>query len=491
MTPPARLCVTVTAATMAELRERRDRVTGADLVELRLDGVDRPDVAGALEGRRLPVIVTCRPTWEGGRYAGPEEARQALLAEALALGAEYVDVEWRAGFTDLVSAGGGRRIVLSMHDFTGVPDDLAAQVAAMSAVGAEVVKVAVMASRLDTVPALAALADRAPRMALIAMGEAGLPSRLLASRLGSCWTYAGDGAAPGQVPLERFRDEMGFARIGPATALFGVVGRPVLHSRSPAMHNAAFRAAGVDAVHLPLAAADFDDFLAFADWAGLAGASVTAPFKIDALERADDCDAVSREVGAANTLRRRGGRWEARNTDVAGFLGPLQDAVPLRGARVTVLGAGGAARAVAVALGSKGARVRVAARRPGAAAAVAALAAGEAVPWPPPAGWDVIVNTTPVGTWPGVDETPLPGGPFSGGVAYDLVYAPPETRFLRDAAAAGLATIGGLEMLVAQAGEQFEWWTGQPAPARVMRDAAAASLARDASRASGTSTETV
>src|SRR5687767_10250637 len=94
----SQLCVAVTGRTMSEIRHRRDAVTSADLVEMRLDTVDRPDVAGALEGRRCPVIVTCRAAWEGGHFAGSEEERQRILEQALALGAEFVDVEARATF---------------------------------------------------------------------------------------------------------------------------------------------------------------------------------------------------------------------------------------------------------------------------------------------------------------------------------------------------------------------------------------------------------
>ena len=136
------LCVTVTAPTTAELRRKRDEVTGADMVELRLDTVSDPDVAGALEGRRLPAIVTCRPEWEGGHFRGSEEERRAILREALALGAEYVDVEWRANFDDVIASTAGRRVVLSNHDFDGVPSDLAARAAAMRATGAEIIKLA-------------------------------------------------------------------------------------------------------------------------------------------------------------------------------------------------------------------------------------------------------------------------------------------------------------------------------------------------------------
>lgn len=461
---------------MAELRERRDRITDADLVELRLDTVCDPSAAGALAGRRLPAIVTCRPTWEGGRFDGSESERKRLLGEALSLGAEYVDVEARAGFDDLIAWDGGRRIVLSTHDFDGVPADLAARTRAMRATGAEVVKVAVMARSLSDTLALLPLASPDAPTALVAMGEAGLPSRVLAGRFGSCWTYAGDGVAPGQMPAERLCNEYGFRRLTSRTRLYGVVGRPVGHSVSPAMHNAAFRAARLDAVYLPLAAASLDDFLAFARAMDVQAASVTAPFKVDAFERADESDAVSRRIRAVNTLKREGGRWLACNTDVAGFLRPLERVVTLAGSRTTVLGAGGAARAVALALVSAGARVTVAARRQDEAARIARLAGGTTGTWPAEAGsWDVLVNATPVGTFPDIHETPF-DGPFTGHLVYDLVYNPPETRLVRDAAAAGVQTLGGLDMLVAQAERQFEWWTGLKPSGRVMREAALARL---------------
>lgn len=474
--PVPRICATVTASTLAELRARRDRVTDADLVELRLDGLADPDVAGALAGRRLPVIVTCRPVWEGGAFRGAEEERRRLLRDALALGAEYVDVEFRAGFDDVVQHDGGRRVIVSFHDFDGVPRDLAERVRAMRATGAEVVKVAVMAHRLADNLVLPPLADRHVPTVLIAMGEAGVPSRVLAARVGSCWTYAGDGVAPGQMPVARLVGEFAFRSVGPRTAVYGVIGRPVAHSVSPAMHNAAFQAARMDAVYLPLAAADMDDFFSFADAFGVQAASVTAPFKVEAFERADESDAVSRRIRAVNTLNRSGGRWLACNTDIAGFLQPLARRTALQGARATVLGAGGAARAAVLALSSAGADVTICARRTEAALQVAWLSGASVGTWPVvPGTWDVLVNTTPVGTYPGVHETPF-DGPFTGRLAYDLVYNPPETRFMREAAAAGLATLGGLDMLVAQAQAQFDWWTGVRPADRVMRDAALARL---------------
>lgn len=474
---PTRLCATVTGSTMDELREARDRAAEADLVELRLDTVDRPDVAGALAGRRKPVIVTCRPEWEGGFYTGPEEDRLGLLAEAHALGAEYVDVEWRADHATLVAASGGRGVVVSMHDFGGVPADLPQQVRAIRGTGAEIVKVAVTARRLSDCLTLLPLTGEAPT-AVMAMGLPGLPSRVLGTRFGSCWTYAGNGVAPGQIPVSRMLEEFRFRSIGPNTAVYGLLGRPVSHSASPAMHNAAFAAAGLDGVYVPLEAESFDDFAAFAAALGIAGASVTAPFKIDAFERVSSADEVGRRIGAVNTLKHENGRWMGRNTDVEGFLAPLQPVGQWAGTRATVLGAGGAARSVIDALHSIGVAVTVAARRADKAKEICERTGATAAPWPLPAGsWDLLVNTTPVGTYPEVADIPIAEDLLTGSAVYDLVYNPPRTRLLEQAAARGCRTISGLDMLVAQAEAQFKWWTGlEPAP-HVMRDAAQSRLA--------------
>jgi shikimate dehydrogenase len=315
------------------------------------------------------------------------------------------------------------------------------------------------------------------------MGTPGLATRVLPEHVGSCWTYGGDGVAPGQVSVDRLRDEFRVGRVGASTPVYAVVGRPIGHSVSPAMHNAAFAATGVDGVYIPCEASDFDDFLALADALGIAGASVTAPFKEDAARTAG-------QGGALNTLRRRDGGWDGTNTDVEGFLAPLAGEA-LEGRRAAIVGAGGSARSVVSGLVSRGARVSVHARRPEAAQALADAAHVTAGPWPVPRGsWDLLVNTTPVGTHPDVDRSPvdapdLPSG-LDGALVYDLVYNPRPTRLLRDAAAAGCRTLDGLDMLVAQAVRQFLWWTGVTPEARVLREAAERRLAAMAGPSEGT-----
>jgi 3-dehydroquinate dehydratase/shikimate dehydrogenase len=476
------LCVTVTAGTTADLRRRRDSVSDADLVELRLDSVSDPNVAGALEGRRRPTIVTCRPVWEGGQFKGSEEERRLILAEALALGAEYVDVEWRAGFDDLIALTGGRRIVLSMHDYAAMPADLGDSARAMRATGAEVIKIAGTANSLSDCVRLLDIGTTQGKqggMVLIAMGERGLASRVLAGRFESSWTYAGALSSVGQLGAATMLEEYRFRSVTETTDVYGVVGSPIAHSVSPAMHNAAFRAARLNAVYLPLPATDVGDFDAFARAIGLKGASVTIPFKVALCEHVDEAYSVARRIGAINTIRIVNGRWVGGNTDASGFLRPLQDRyVALRGMRAAILGAGGGARAVAIALASSGADVRVHARDRARAAQVAMIVSGDAGPWPPePGSWDLLVNCTPIGMHPHPDCTPVEAGALTGRLVYDLVYNPKTTRLLREAKAAGCQTIGGLEMLVAQAHEQFQWWTDVRPAAGVMRAAAERRLA--------------
>lgn len=457
---------------MADLRRARDRATGADLVELRLDGVTDVDVAGALEGRTRPVIVTCRPVWEGGRFDGSEETRLRLLADAVRLGAEFVDVEWRAEWRSL-PRGERTALVLSHHDFEGVPADLADRVRAMRASSPALIKIAVTARRLtDCLTLRDAVRDAGPRVA-IAMGTAGQLTRTCPWLFESRWAYAGS-AAPGQMPLEALADTYRVRTTSSATAIYGIVGSPLSHSASPAMHNPALAESGLDAVYVPLETGDVGEFFRVAEAIGVIGASVTAPLKSAFDDAVVARDELARRIGAVNTLRRRDGRWEGTNFDVAGFIVPFERrGSRLAGRRAVVLGAGGAARAAAWALRAHGARVEISARRADEAARLAHDAHAVATSWPPAADWDVLVNATPVGTWPDSAQSPIDRAFVRGGLVYDLVYNPPDTTLLRWAREAGAETISGLEMLVGQACRQFEWWTGQAAPVATIERGAA------------------
>jgi 3-dehydroquinate dehydratase/shikimate dehydrogenase len=458
---PIRTVETVTADTTAELRRGRELAEArADIVELRLDGVRDLDLPAVLADRTAPVIVTCRPAWEGGRFDGAEPERLSLLRRARALGAEFIDVEVRADWRSVAAFDHGG-LVLSFHDFSGIPADLEAIAGGMAAASPDIVKIAVTVKRLEDCARLRAVASGLRHAAIIGMGPAGALTRVAPHLFNSMWTYAGPLAEIGQFTVEELRDVYGAGRVRESAAVFGVVGSPVMHSKSPALHNAAFRDAGIDAIYAPLQAEDFDDFLRFAGAFRVRGASITAPYKADAFDAAVERDAAAAATGAVNTLKHEGGRWFGANTDVEGFLAPLSD-VALEGLDAAVIGAGGASRAVQHALRAAGARVTV-------------LGRGDLDRASAP--WDLLVHATPSGTAPDVDACVLDGRPVRARIVYDLVYNPAETRLMREAARAGARVIGGLPMLVAQACRQFEIWFDRPAP----RDAYARAAAHMAS----------
>ncbi|MEO6223461.1 MAG: type I 3-dehydroquinate dehydratase [Vicinamibacterales bacterium] len=469
---------TVTAVDTASLRRRRDAVAGADIVELRLDYVRDLDVAGALRDRTRPVVVTCRPTWEGGEFDGAEEARRRVLEEAVALGAEFVDVERRAEWRpDL--AGSKTALVLSDHEFTSVPDDLDARVDAMRRERPGIVKISAMTQSATDCLRLRDAANGQPGTVMIGMGPFGRISRALPAHFGSCWTYAGN-AAPGQYSTEELIQQFRVRDIGPATQLFAVTGQPLEHSASPVMHNAAFKALGIDAVYVPLQAGSVADAMTVADELRVRGLSVTSPLKRGWPVTLDD--AASRELGAVNTLKREAGAWLGRNVDGDGFLDAFDArGIVLSGKRVVILGAGGAARAVGRALIGRGSTVAFSARRHDEAVRLAEALGADVATWPPKGRWDVLVNSTPVGTWPDVTARPFIDPAVQSGIVYDLVYNPEETALQRDARATGAVTIGGLEMLVGQAVRQSEWWTGRTPPPALMTEAARAWIASNVS----------
>jgi 3-dehydroquinate dehydratase/shikimate dehydrogenase len=469
--------VTVIGRDLAAIRAARLAAEPeADLVELRLDSMTRPDPDGAMAGRTRPVIVTCRPLREGGMFDGSEEERLRILTRAHELGADFIDVEWDAAVEPLVRARAGRGVIVSRHDFSGTPANAAEVLAQLRSVGGEIAKLAVTTERPSDLLALLHAVPQDGSSIVIGMGGAGMATRILAGRFGSRWTYAGNAIAPGQITAARLQQEFHFRRIRPDAEVYVVIGRPVTSSLSPAMHNAGFAALGLNAAYVPLDVRDLGGLRELGGAIGLRGASVTIPFKRQLSDVLDDMAPTAAAAGAVNTIAVRNGRWIGMNTDADGFLEPLRAQVPdLRGVRAVILGAGGAARGVGLALRREGADVAIAARRPEAAGMVAeAIDVGTSA-WPPPSGsWDILVNATPVGSR-AVPGTPYDGA-FDGRLVYDLVYDPDPTELMTAAATRGCVVIGGLAMLVAQAERQFEIWTGQRPPAGLFAEAAASAI---------------
>jgi shikimate dehydrogenase len=256
------------------------------------------------------------------------------------------------------------------------------------------------------------------------------------------------------------------------TSLFCLIGNPVTHSLSPAMHNQAFAAIGYNGVYLAFRVLDPRPAIKGIKALNVKGVSVTVPHKIAVLEYLDDVDEIAARIGAVNTIVHDKGKLTGYNTDWLGALEALKTRTSIEGKSVAIIGAGGAARAIGFGLKSAGGRLTILNRTRTSGEHLAADLQVDFLPLDAcqPNRYDVLINTTPVGMHPDTAATPIANKELSPEmVVMDIVYNPLETRFLKEASARGCRTINGVDMFVFQGAQQFELWTGQKAPVEVMR----------------------
>ena len=500
MTPTrtGRICAVITEQTVEAARTAiRHAARAADLIELRLDYLrdfdfTSPDRLGTLlESNSLPVIITCRDVTEGGQQFVEDSIRLRLLVEGARQMADYADIEAGAYAEAIKLEPDLSRLIVSYHNFDETPADLDAIYEKITALPAAVHKIVTRANDVADSLAVFALLDRAAVdgriLIALAMEEPGLITRILGPSRGGFLTYgslgAGRESAQGQASCHELKQVYRVNELSRNTLITGIIGKPVSHSVSPAMHNAAFRALGLDCVYLPIEVDNASEFFARfvkpatreLDW-NLGGFSVTIPHKTALLSCLDNLDPTALKIGAINTVVITEGESTGYNTDVGGALEPLESVCALKGESCAVIGAGGAARAVVCGLLEQGARVTLFVRD---LEKAKPLQEEFGVPLEPIEGLassdaSIVINTTPVGMRGHSEKaSPVPRTFLRNRTAaYDLVYNPLETRFLRDARSMGCITISGIEMLVAQAGGQFEHWTGKKAPADLMREAA-------------------
>jgi 3-dehydroquinate dehydratase / shikimate dehydrogenase len=488
-----KICAVVAASHARAMRNQLEVAlrTRQETIELRLDWLkDDREIARflrqlAADKPRATLIATCRRRAAGGKYRGSVAKQLAYLAEALATGCRWYDLEIesiRECPPELLDVllGEARRLA-SAHFFGRMPPDLRRVIRELGATRSDAIKVAAQCHSLAD--GLKLLRSARPKRNVVAvpMGDATVPLRVLALREGSSLVYAPveNATAPGQVSLNEMKRRYRADRLDRRTRVYAIIGNPVFHSLSPIMQNAGFQARRMNAVFLPFLVTDLRDFLAAIDPLGIAGFSVTLPHKQAILRHLDDCDPLAAAIGAVNTVVVRGdGKLYGYNTDYVGVLRALQPRIPLRGSRVLIVGAGGAARAVALALAQAGATVCICARRKNRAAELARAVHGEVVPRQrlPHEFFDAIVNATPVGMHPRIHDSPLDAGDLNCRLVFDTIYRPRATRLLQLAKRRGIETVSGVEMFVAQGTAQWEIWTGERAPVEAMRRAALKAL---------------
>lgn len=449
----------------------------ADMFELRLDLLRNPDLRRLTEFGGRPVVATCRPRAAGGGFRGSERRRKDLLCAAVSSGAAYVDVEWTAHrdfLREFLMLRPVTRVIVSHHLKADEAAEAGAWYRRLESTGADVIKFAYHAQDVsDCIPAfefLAAARKDRVRAVAIAMGTPGELTRVLYRKFGGWGTYAaadlGSNAAPGQLSARVLKTVYRAHVLDRATRLYGVVGNPVAQSKGPYLHNAHFQRLGMNAVYCRCETFDIDRFMRTI-MPLLDGCSVTIPFKRLVLSSVDAVDPAAEAIGAVNTIVRRRGVLRAFNTDAPAALDALEERLTVNGKRLLVLGAGGAARAVAFEAIRRGAHVVLANRTRKKAVALARDCGGSWIPWHA-AGRDrarIVVNTTPLGMVPRVKRSPVQGSLMKGKVVLDAVFNPSMTRFLRDARRAGARVISGTEWFLNQAAAQALLFSGK-APSR-------------------------
>jgi len=494
----AKVCVAIIGASPDELIDKANAaVKDTPFLEFRLDYLAKPALALpkikeflALNNAST-VIATCRRAENGGKFAGSLATELDILIKAAEAGCHIVDLELESAealkAADLQKLRAtGAAIIISHHNFkdTRNLDEIYTRIARFNP---DFVKIVPTAKSLSDNVTLMRFVERISdhsTIVAVCMGDAGIISRVLGLRAGSVFTFAaatlGEETGPGQIAARTLVETYRVEEVDAATKVYGVAGNPVGKSLSPIMMNTAFRRETVNAVYLALQTAKVDDLVELIRDVPVHGVSITMPHKQAILPYLEHMDPLSKKIGACNTILRApsgefAGKLYGFNTDVAGIVAPLEKRLPLKGAKVLVLGAGGSGRAAVFGLKDKGAEVHIFNRTPETAAKLAKQAGAKVfkresfTSKKDPASFDVIINSTPVGMAGQKSAQILtPEEIQRTKFVFDLVYNPADTPLIRTARQLGIGVITGVEMFVQQGARQFEIWTGKPAPEEEM-----------------------
>ena len=484
----SKVCVAIIGESPADMIEKATAAVKENpFIEFRLDYLEKPLAAlpkfkqFLAQSTAVTAIATCRREVNGGKFSGSLAAEMEVLCQAAYAGFHLVDLELESA--ESLSKGDvkklrdtGVALIISHHDFAATRD-LDAVYTRIEKFSPDFIKIVPTAKTLtDNLTLIHFLERMAEHTNIVGvcMGDAGIISRVLGVRAGSAFTFAaataGEETAPGQIAARSLIETYRIDQVDAATKIYGVAGNPIRSSLSPIMMNTAFRRETVNAVYLALQTNKAADLIKLVHEIPIQGVSVTMPLKADVIPHLEQTDPLTAKIGSCNTIRLLDGKLYGFNTDVAGIITPLEKRMAIRGAKVLVLGAGGAARAAVFGLRDKGAEVFILNRTPETAQKLARQAGAKTIKREALAKttFDVIINATPVGMAGNKAAPLLEARDLNTKLVFDLVYNPLETPLIRMARQAGIAIITGVEMFVQQGARQFEIFTGKPAPEEEM-----------------------
>jgi 3-dehydroquinate dehydratase/shikimate dehydrogenase len=477
------ICAIVKGPTMqAAHQQMKQACQIADLVELRLDGFTELNEAALQELKAtyaIPLILTLRDASQGGHYQGTETQRLTAIRRLAALMPDYLDLEHHVP-RDFVEEMGRCypqiKLILSYHDMTKTPENLDQIYETLSQTPAYLYKIAVTAEQsVDTLRLLNWTRKVKQRLIAISMGIAGQPSRVVGVIFGYPFTYATlddtQQTAPGQLTIHTLTERYRYRSLNDKTAIYGLIGDPIDKSISDITHNYAMGAYGLEAVYvkMPLKAAELGDFLQQARRLPVKGLSVTMPLKEAILPYLDEIDPQAHEIGAVNTLLFNKGKITGFNTDGRGALNALEKECVVKGRRIILLGAGGAAKSIAYEACRRGGIVTILNRDAEKASQLARRLQCEGgrldeMTAIAKRGYDVLINCTPL---------PMPieaADILPQTIVMDVKTKPKDIPFLQCAEKRGCHIIYGYRMFVEQAVGQYQIWFNEKVDPTAVRE---------------------
>lgn len=432
--------------------------------ELRLDllpFVDFDRVQNLLQSPQRPsIMLTLRKASQGGKFQGSESEREALIQRLLTLNPPFFDLEFdmRPQFIhEMIKRHPKTKFILSYHNFQGIPSELDSIYHAMQEYAAFSYKIAVMVHSTNDALKMLLFAKKHPKASVICMGERGSFARVLGPVVGNVVNYASleEQTGPGQLSQQELMHVYHYPFLNKHTSIYGLIGDPVENSLGHVYHNAIFRKMNLNAMYVKMAVKpeELADFFALAKELGIRGLSVTHPLKEVILPFVDEVDEAAKKIGAVNTLLFAEGKIKGTNTDGLGALDAIEQKLSVSGKRIVLIGAGGAARAIAFEAKVRGAHVLVLNRTLERAKRVAKEIGCETGGLDEvPEDYDILVNCSP-------DSMPIdPKKLQPNAVVMDIVYHPRETVFLKEALSRSCQIVYGEEMFMNQAARQTAYW---------------------------------
>lgn len=494
------ICVSIGLSRHTNMIEHHNHVAGQgiQLVELRIDCIKRAvNLERLLKNRPCPVVVTCRRPEDGGQWADSEDKRLMLLRAAIAEGVEYVDLEDEiAG--NIPRFGKTKRIV-SYHNLDETPENLAEIHEAMKGKEPDIIKLATMAQCWNDCVRMLDLvqASDVPTVGFC-LGDIGVPTRILGGRYGAPFVYATfhrkREMTPGEISYDRMMRRFRYDKITNETKVFGVLGEPIDDPLAPVVFNDAAGQTGQDGVFVPfrIRQEELEAFLGECPKMGVYGLVLSSDSQKPAFEFTTTADRLSTEIERADTLAISGEQVDGYNVLSRAAMDVLRAAcgdtkagedpadTPLSGKKALVLGAGSAARAVAVGLVQHNVDVTVAARNETVAQDLAVHLRCNALAWKDRHNSlaDIVVNCTPVGRHPGVDETPYAHEHIQrSNIVMDLVYDPEQTLLIKQARQVQCRVATGVDVYVRRTALQFKAFSGEGGVSNRIRERLKAELA--------------